>query len=92
MFQVDRQLPNLCSVCADSVKHPAGDFFCAAPALDGTLVSSCCPGLRTLLGPFVQYIAGQLTPLRRLRKLLFLVLQQPEGGKVSAGVLAEVFP
>jgi hypothetical protein len=77
VFPASRQLPHLQLLRI----HDFGSSTVPTATLEGTRLVSCCPGLRSLDLPGLQYSTGLLAPLQGLNSLTGLRLTQgsPEG-------------
>jgi hypothetical protein len=77
LFSPTKQLPHLLAL------HISGVRSGSAAAPDGSLLTSCCPGLQLLDLRDMQYSAEQLAPLAELSGLHELQLH-PAGGSLSS--------
>lgn len=67
IFPAGRQLPYLQSLNIAVVRDSSSDWY--APAPQGSLLVSCCPGLQSLDMRHLQYSAELLAPLQELSGL-----------------------
>ena len=72
VFPAGRQLPALRTLHLSEIRQPSGG---KAPAPDGSLLVSCCPGLHRLRMGYLSYSAALLVPLQGLNRLHTLWLR-----------------
>jgi hypothetical protein len=85
MFPSGRLLPHLQTLVINDVEPPSGDW--GTPP-DGSLLVSCCPGLRDLHMEQLNYTAELLAPLQGLSELhsLWLAHGDDEGERTWEGL------